>query len=219
MIEYCFVAGLVGLGIILNKNGKQERKLKSDENINSKKLNNVYNSNISQQAMQFEKELVQKKFNESKNPDTTNIIPDNYNQKILNEPKVEKPDVIVSKLTGLPINRQDFTHNNMVPFFGSNIKQNMDDNSNNWNNTQSRYDQLPVDVETINYAIKNLNDIVSNLNKAVVNLEADINVIVMLLSRMEGLMQEQVQISRNLIGKSDKSDNDQASDSSTSDKN
>ena len=95
----------------------------------------------------------------------------------------------------------------------------MDDNSNDWNNTQSRYDQLPVDVETINYAIKNLNDIVSNLNKAVVNLEADINVIVMLLSRMEGLMQEQVQISRNLIGKSDKSDNDQASDSSTSDKN
>lgn len=50
----------------------------------------------------------------------------------------------------------------------------MTDNSNNWNNTQSRYDQLPVDVETINYAIKNLNDIVSNLNKAVVNLEADI---------------------------------------------
>ena len=94
----------------------------------------------------------------------------------------------------------------------------MDDNSNNWNNTQNRYDQLPVDVETINYAIKNLNDIVSNLNKAVVNLEADINVIVMLLSRMEGLMQEQVQISRNLIGKSDKSDNDQASDSSTFDK-
>ena len=95
----------------------------------------------------------------------------------------------------------------------------MDDNSNNWNNTQNRYDQLPVDVETINYANKNLNDIVSNLNKAVVNLEADINVIVMLLSRMEGLMQEQVQISRNLIGKSDKSDNDQASDSSTFDKN
>ena len=95
----------------------------------------------------------------------------------------------------------------------------MDDNSNNWNNTQNRYDQLPVDVETINYAIKNLNDIVSNLNKAVVNLEADINVIVMLLSRMEGLMQEQVQISRNLIDKSDKSDNDQASANSTSDKN
>ena len=37
----------------------------------------------------------------------------------------------------------------------------MDDNSNNWNNTQNRYDQLPVDVETINYAIKNLNDISS----------------------------------------------------------
>ena len=68
----------------------------------------------------------------------------------------------------------------------------MDDNSNNWNNTQNRYEQLPVYVETINYAIKNLNDIVSNLNRAVVNLEADINVIVMLLSRMEGLMLEQV---------------------------
>ena len=93
----------------------------------------------------------------------------------------------------------------------------MTDNSNNWNNTQSRYDQLPVDVETINYAIKNLNDIVSNLNKAEVNLEADINVIVMLLSRMEGLMQEQVQISRELIGKSGKSDKEKAVDTPTTD--
>ncbi|EJW21968.1 hypothetical protein IMCC14465_03620 [alpha proteobacterium IMCC14465] len=82
----------------------------------------------------------------------------------------------------------------------------MTDNSNDWSSTQNRYDQLPVDVETINYAIKNLNDIVSNLNKAVVNLEADINVIVMLLSRMEGLMQEQVEISREMIGKGNKSD-------------
>lgn len=93
----------------------------------------------------------------------------------------------------------------------------MTDNSNNWNNTRSRYDQLPVDVETINYANKNLNDIVSNLNKAVVNLEADINVIVMLLSRMEGLMQEQVQISRELIGKSGKSDREKAVDMPTTD--
>ena len=129
MIEYCFVAGLIGLGIIMNKNGKQDRKSKTE--INGKyNLNNVYNSNISNQAMQFEKELVEKKYNESKNPDTTNIIPNNYNQKIINEPKVEKPDVIVSKLSGAPINRQNFTHNNMVPFFGSNIKQNMSDNSN-----------------------------------------------------------------------------------------
>lgn len=93
----------------------------------------------------------------------------------------------------------------------------MTDNSNNWNNTQSRYDQLPVDVETINYAIKNLNDIVSNLNKAAVNLEADINVIVMLLSRMEGLLQEQVQISRELIGKSGNSDKEKAVDTPTTD--
>ena len=93
----------------------------------------------------------------------------------------------------------------------------MDDNSNNWNNTQNRYEQLPVYVETINYAIKNLNDIVSNLNRAVVNLEADINVIVMLLSRMGGVMQVQVQLSRGLICKGDKSEKDQLSDRSTSD--
>ena len=50
-----------------------------------------------------------------------------------------------------------------------------------------------------------------------VNLEADINVIVMLLSRMEGLMQEQVQISRELIGKSGKSDKEKAVDTPTTD--
>ena len=33
-------------------------------------------------------------------------------------------------LTGEPINKNNFKHNNMVPFFGGSIKQNVDDNAN-----------------------------------------------------------------------------------------
>ena len=44
--------------------------------------------------------------------------------------KQSKNRTIVSSLTGLPMKVSDFTHNNMVPFFGGSIKQNMDINAN-----------------------------------------------------------------------------------------
>ncbi len=43
---------------------------------------------------------------------------------------VNKTKTMVSSLTGLPMKVSDFTHNNMVPFFGGSIKQNMDLNAN-----------------------------------------------------------------------------------------
>jgi hypothetical protein len=42
-----------------------------------------------------------------------------------------KEKIVFSKLTGLPIKEEEFTHNNMVPFFGSNVKQNTSEYANN----------------------------------------------------------------------------------------
>ena len=38
---------------------------------------------------------------------------------------------LLSPLTGLPIKSDEFTHNNMIPFFGSRVRQNVDINKSN----------------------------------------------------------------------------------------
>lgn len=60
-----------------------------------------------------------------------------------------------------------------------------------WQQKQAKFDQLPVDVETINRAISNLNQIAATLNSNVTSVEADINVLVMLVSRIEQCVQQQ----------------------------
>lgn len=53
-----------------------------------------------------------------------------------NVPGIEQPPnynsgkTVISALTGLPMSSDEFTHNNMVPFFRGSVKQNMTDDSN-----------------------------------------------------------------------------------------
>lgn len=54
-----------------------------------------------------------------------------------------------------------------------------------WQQKQAKFDQLPIDVEAINAAIMHLNQTIANVNNAVVSLKADMNVLVMLVSRIE----------------------------------
>jgi len=46
------------------------------------------------------------------------------------KPTYVEGDYIVSELTGSKIKSSDFTHNNMTPFFGGRVKQNVDPNAN-----------------------------------------------------------------------------------------
>jgi len=64
---------------------------------------------------------------------------------------------------------------------------------NEWQQKQAKFDQLPIDVEAINASIMHLNQTIANVNSAVVSLEADINVVVMLVSRIEQCVQQQTQ--------------------------
>ena len=60
-----------------------------------------------------------------------------------------------------------------------------------WQQKQAKFDQLPIDVEAINAAIMHLNQTVANLNNNLTSVEADMNVLVMLVSRVEQCVQEQ----------------------------
>lgn len=64
---------------------------------------------------------------------------------------------------------------------------------NEWQQKQAKFDQLPIDVEAINAAIMHLNQTIANVNNSVLSLEADINVVVMLVSRIEQCVQQQTQ--------------------------
>ena len=65
-----------------------------------------------------------------------------------------------------------------------------------WQQKQANFDQLPNFVKTINLATFNLNQSVNRLNDNVSSLEADVNVIVMLISRLEQCVQEQTKMLR-----------------------
>ena len=101
--------------------------------------NNIYSNEISRNARQVENELVRNSFKNSINAIESNIIPRNYNENILNktnklsvhnqlqdikEHNNNEKKFMISPLTGQKIPVEQFNHNNMVPFFGSNIKQN-----------------------------------------------------------------------------------------------
>jgi uncharacterized protein YoxC len=62
---------------------------------------------------------------------------------------------------------------------------------NEWQQKQAKFDQLPIDVEAINAAFMQLNQLAGRLNDNVTSLEADINVVVMLVSRIEQCVQQQ----------------------------
>ena len=106
-------------------------------NYQQRNQENIYQNNISLNARQFEAGLVDKQFRDSRLPMETGIIPRNFNQNILNKTNKFKiheqfqdfekhpEEYITSNLTGHKMKVEDFTHANMQPFFGSNIKQNL----------------------------------------------------------------------------------------------
>ena len=101
---------------------------------------NIYENDILKQAKKYENKLVENSFKKSINGLQEGVIPKYFNQNILNktnkfkiheqlkdirEHNIDTNKEVVSSLSGVKIPMEEFSHNNMVPFFGSNIKQNM----------------------------------------------------------------------------------------------
>ena len=104
--------------------------------------NNIYQNNISRNSRNTENLLVNNAHNNSIQGISSGIIPRNFNQNIINKTnKFKKHEqlqdikdfnndkFIISPLSGEKIAVDNFNHNNMVPFFGSNIKQNLSSSS------------------------------------------------------------------------------------------
>ena len=116
-----------------------------DNNV-SPNQNNIYQNDISKEVKRSERNIVENSFNNSRKSIDTGVVPRHFNQSILNstnkfevhqqyqdfkDQKSEEGQFIISPLTGQKMLKENFGHQNMVPFFGSNIKQNLTEHSNN----------------------------------------------------------------------------------------
>ena len=132
-MEILVASSLLGLGFFLNKD-----KITSNNDEEPIYIEDTYHNNQIPEIKSKEQKLANKEMKLARKG--TNIIPSNYNRSIINESNVPfkirtkdnnlNDDIIISNLTGEKMNKKDFKHNNMVPFFGGTMKQNVDPNLN-----------------------------------------------------------------------------------------
>lgn len=127
MIELYVLATLSAMGYLLNKSSTSVNNKSNVVNANEiPSQDSIYASNRVEQVKRIEERKAARMHARSKDPSNTNVVSMNYGaMKADFKPESKK----IRSLTGDYIDTESFTHNNMVPFFGGNIKQNLDDNS------------------------------------------------------------------------------------------
>jgi hypothetical protein len=154
-MNIALTGSLLGLGYILGTDETKDRRpMESDSssllqkrtnrggttrtNDNQVLTTSVYDQSISRYANEYERKLTEKSFAKMKTPEESNIIPPFYNRKIFSDtsshtssiPEKLSGTTTINSLSGKSIPVSEFTHNNMVPFFGGHIRQNVNVESN-----------------------------------------------------------------------------------------
>lgn len=131
MLEVYVLLTLAALGYLLNKSDvKITKSTKDVVNRNEiPSMRNAYESTYTKTTDQTVQQKAAKKYQQAEDPTQTSIISNNYHF-MKEENTTKKQEEMVRSLTGDYIDSKDFTHNNMVPFYGGRIRQNMDDHSN-----------------------------------------------------------------------------------------
>jgi hypothetical protein len=120
MIELYILATIVAIGYMLNNTGDNEVNILSKTPVNEvPSQRNIYESTYYNNADNVLKKKATKKYDLSLDPKRNRVINKNY----YHEKKEE--DKILS-LSGEYIDKKDFIHANMTPFYGGNVKQNVD---------------------------------------------------------------------------------------------
>lgn len=141
-----------------------------------------YNSNIMNNVFASELSAAGSQYSSAMNATQTGVIPERgFQQRILNtnntgypqdanQPtysgftnvRIQAPeDAPVSSLTGLPMRKEDFVHNNMVPFFRGESKQNMNMDTNR--NIMENFTGTGIDNYREKQEVKSFFDVKDNL--------------------------------------------------------
>ena len=85
-MESLLVSSLVGTGVKLNKNGKNNRKENTSSTIfKDPSQNSIYSSNYTKNTIGIERDLAIKNFRKSKNTLETNVVPAQFNNNVINK--------------------------------------------------------------------------------------------------------------------------------------
>ena len=179
-MESLLSGSIINSGYLLS-NGKKNNRDKKVTNNLFKEPNNefIYKSDIYNNIKNKEEMLASNNFNNAKNAIHTNIISPEFNNNIIdtthNFINDDKKTIIKSHLSGMNIEADQFTHSNMLPFFGSKSRQNINlDHSQNilsnhtgveeFTNMKSEQPPLfePSYDKNIQYGTKNLNSDIQN---------------------------------------------------------
>jgi hypothetical protein len=115
MLEAYVIITLGALGYLLNSMNNTVKPTKTQINKHeTPSMTNIYDSTYFATSDNIEKNRAAKVFEKS-NKEKSNVISRNHG---------------VKSLTGEYISEDDFKHNNMIPFFGSHVKQNINENAN-----------------------------------------------------------------------------------------
>ena len=147
-MEIPIIGGIALLGYFLKSKNSQT---KSNVNPSDNQQKNIYKNNRYEQAQKQITNEKAKFYEKSKDPINQNVIPEQMNQDIVNNThnplaflqnkgvtqNQNKNEKVFSSLTGKTMLKEKFTHNNMVPFFGSKVTQNMNIDANQ--NTLDRH--------------------------------------------------------------------------------
>ena len=155
-MEFILAASVIGAGYMLNNKGTDrddilESDFIADVSPNDKPNgDNIYENKTTIKIRKDEQEKADRLYNNSKNSLETNVMiagppmpifnkVDYDNEQLPVEYNEGSPEFLLSdqdknfpgmSLTGEPINVETFSHNNMTPFFGGSIKQNVNENVN-----------------------------------------------------------------------------------------
>lgn len=122
-MESVALAGLAGSGYLLNPNNETESK------VSSKSTKNIFDQNYFKKASQIEQDLVSKRLGErsvANGVHTAGYIGRPSANASLGAVTTRNNEI--QSLTGKVVNKEQFVHNNMVPFFGSHVRQSTLDN-------------------------------------------------------------------------------------------
>lgn len=133
MIELYVLATLGAMGYLLNKASNTEASPTKADKLAVSEIpsqDTIYASNHFQKVKDLEERKAAKMFQKSLNAKKNNVI--NHNYALNNQSGTENAvdSMKVKSLTGEYLDAKQFTHNNMVPFFGGHVKQNMTDTAN-----------------------------------------------------------------------------------------
>jgi len=190
-MELAAAAALGATGYYLNNGNINRNRDNSinDKIYSGRKPNtrNIYDSNTISKTQSEIMHEYNRNWNKSSDPIRSNIIPIDFTQEIRNSQTtpiqfLQRPthtrttnqrdsentetndqDLFVNSLTGIPMRKEEFKHNNMVPFFGSNVRQNTGEYGNQhlletFTGT-SNFDKKKIEIEPLFDPQKNLGNV------------------------------------------------------------